>query len=258
VRKLADSGHQTSLISTAYDLSHDDLAARIFSRWCQENFFRYMMRHYAIDMIVEYGADDFPDTEQVVNPAWRELTKVRNSINGRLKTRRAKFTALGLSPEPEKSIKHHHQWEETKARLLEEIEHQLEDVKKELKKTPGHIAWGELEETDKFQHLRPERKQFLDTVRMVAYRAETAMAAHLKSSTVDTPAARQILLDLFSTEADIIPDKENNILCVQVHGASRPAVNRALEKIFVTLNEAEVVYPGTDMQLRYELGTKTE
>ncbi len=93
---------------------------------------------------------------------------------------------------------------------------------------------------------------------MVAYRAETAMAAHLKSSTVDTPAARQILLDLFSTEADIIPDTENNILCVQVHGASRPAVNRVLEKLFVTLNEAEVVYPGTDMQLRYGLGTKTK
>jgi hypothetical protein len=258
---LTDSGHQTSLISTAYDLSHDDLAARMFSRWCQENFFRYMMRHYAIDLIAEYGADDFPDTEQVVNPAWRELTKVRNSLNSKLKTRRAKFTALGLSPVPEKSVKQYHQWEETKAMLLEEIEHfehQLEDVKKELKQTPNHITWGELEEKDKFQHLRPERKQFLDTVKMVAYRAETAMAAYLKSKTVGTSAARQILLDLFSTEADILPDKENNILRVQAHGASRPAVNRVLEKLFVTLNEAEVIYPGTDMQLHYELGTKKE
>jgi len=65
IRKLTDSGHQTSLISTAYDLPHDGLAARMFSLMvsCQENFFRYMMRHYAIDLIVEYGADDFPDTE---------------------------------------------------------------------------------------------------------------------------------------------------------------------------------------------------
>ena len=84
------------------------------------------------------------------------------------------------------------------------------------------------------------------------------MAAHLKSSTVKTPAARQILLDLFSTEADIIPEKENNILRVQIHGASRPAVNRVLGKLFVTLNKAEVVSPGTDMQLHYELGAKTE
>jgi hypothetical protein len=260
IRKLTDSGHQTSLISTAYDLPHDALAARMFSRWCQENFFRYMMRHYAIDLIAEYGVDDFPDTEMVVNPTRRELTKKRNSINGKLKNRRAKFTALNLSPKPEKDVKKHKQWEKNKSILLEEIEHfehQLKSIKKKLKEMPTHISWGELEEEDKFQRLRPERKQFLDTVRMIAYRAETAMAALLKSKTVDTPAARQILLDLFSTEADIIPDKENKILLVQIHGASRPVVNRVLEDLFVTLNKTEMIYPGTEMQLRYELGVKT-
>jgi len=47
VRKLTDSGHQTSLISTAFDLPHTQLAGRMFSRWCQENFFNYM-RGYLI------------------------------------------------------------------------------------------------------------------------------------------------------------------------------------------------------------------
>lgn len=51
VRKLTDSGHQTSLISTAYDVPHTQLAARMFSRWCQENFFRYMMQHFGIDLL---------------------------------------------------------------------------------------------------------------------------------------------------------------------------------------------------------------
>lgn len=259
IRKLTDSGHQTSLISTAYDLHHHDLAARMFSRWCQENFFRYMMRHYAIDLIAEYGADDFPDTEQVVNPVRRELTKQRNSINGKLKNRRAKFTALGLAPEPENSLKQHKQWEKRKAKLLEEIEHfehQLEEIKGQLKEMPTHIPWEELEENDKFQRLRPERKQFLDTVSMIAYRTETAMAAQLTSETIDMPAARQLILDLCSTEADILPDKEKNILRVRVHGASRPAANRALEKLFLILNEAEVIYPGTDLQVCYELGAR--
>lgn len=39
IRKLTDSGHQVSLIGTAVDDDHITLAARIFSRWCQENFF---------------------------------------------------------------------------------------------------------------------------------------------------------------------------------------------------------------------------
>jgi len=259
VRKLTDSGHQTSLISTAYDLPHEELAARMFSRWCQENFFRYMMRHYAIDLLTEYGADDFPDTEQVVNPVRRELEKTRNSLNGKLKTRRAKFTALDLSPEPETRMKKYNDWQQKKAELLEEIElfeRQLDKVKQQIKHTPKHINWSELEDKDKFQRLRTGRKQLIDTVRMVAYRAETAMSELLKCKTIDMAAARQLVIDLFSSEADILPDKENKILHIRVHGASRPAANRALEKLFSHLNETETIYPGTDMRLCYELGLK--
>ena len=61
VRKLTASGHQTSIISTARDLDLTQLSGRMFSRWCQENFFRYMMRHFDIDRIVEYGDIEFPD-----------------------------------------------------------------------------------------------------------------------------------------------------------------------------------------------------
>ncbi|BBO86562.1 hypothetical protein DSCO28_71280 [Desulfosarcina ovata subsp. sediminis] len=43
VRKLTDSGHQTSIVSTAFDFPQTQLAARMFSRWCQENFFNYMI-----------------------------------------------------------------------------------------------------------------------------------------------------------------------------------------------------------------------
>ncbi|NOQ46322.1 MAG: hypothetical protein GQ559_06575 [Desulfobulbaceae bacterium] len=93
VRKLTDSGHQTSIISTAYELDHTDLAARMFSRWCQENFFRYMMQHFAIDLLQEYGTEAFSGTEQVVNPAWREMDRQRNSLNNKLRYRNAKFGA---------------------------------------------------------------------------------------------------------------------------------------------------------------------
>ena len=45
VRKLNTSGHQTSLISSAYGHLAVQDTAGLFSRWCQENFFRYMMEH---------------------------------------------------------------------------------------------------------------------------------------------------------------------------------------------------------------------
>ena len=82
-----------------------------------------------------------------------------------------------------------------KADLLEEIQHfenDLNEIKAEVKETPNRIAWENLEGSDKFQQLVPGRKHLLDTVKMIAYRAETAMSGMLLNSTVDTPAAKAI------------------------------------------------------------------
>ena len=257
VRKLTDSGHQTSLISTAYELPHLELAGRLFSRWCQENFFRYMRQHFALDRLAEYGTEDFPDTERVVNPTWRELDKRRISLLNKLRYRQARFTEMTLHPEAEDNQARYHKWLHKKADLLEQIqhfEHQLNAVKDQLKHTPKHITWTELKDKDKFYRLLPGRKRLMDTVRMIAYRAETAMVGLLIGPGVDSAAARRLLQDLFVTEADIFPEPENQLLRVRIHGASTPAANRALRHLFEQLNEANVLYPGTDMRLTYELG----
>jgi len=256
VRKLTDSGHQTSLISTAFDLPHTQLAARMFSRWCQENFFNYMMQHFHIDVILEYGVTEFPDTEKVVNPTWRQLDRSRNSLQNKLRYRRARFAEMTMHPETEEKPAKYLNWLTRKANLLEEIqnyEHQLEKFKGELKDTPKHITWGQLDEKDKFLRLLPGRKRLMDTIRMIAYRAETAMVGLITGPTVDSSAARRLLQDLFVTEADILPDLDNKQLIICVHSASRTAANRALAQLFDHLNKAEVNYPGTDMRLVYQL-----
>jgi len=257
VRKLTETGHQTSIISTAYDLSHTMLAARMFSRWCQENFFRYMMQHFAIDQLQEYGTEEFSDTETVVNPAWRELNRQRSSLNNKLRYRRAGFGQLTHHAESKRNEKKYNQWLKKKSDLLEEIEHfehQLAEVKVKIKQTQKHILWSDLPDKDKFYRLAPSRKRLTDTVRMIAYRAETAMAGLLVGRTIDMPAARTLLQDLYKTEADILPQLDKGRLRIRIHGASRPAANKVWKKLFEKLNESETKYPGTDLCLFYELG----
>jgi len=115
VRKLTDSGHQTSLISTAFELPLTQLAARMFSRWCQENFFNYMMQHFDIDVLLEYGTIEFPDTERVVNPTWRQLERSRNSLQNKLRYRRARFAEMTMHPETEDKPARYKNWLEKKA-----------------------------------------------------------------------------------------------------------------------------------------------
>ncbi|MBW1777654.1 MAG: hypothetical protein JRJ54_08675, partial [Deltaproteobacteria bacterium] len=46
VRRLCDSGHQTSVVTTRQDLVAERIASKMFFRWTQENFFRYMRHEY--------------------------------------------------------------------------------------------------------------------------------------------------------------------------------------------------------------------
>jgi hypothetical protein len=255
IRKLATNGHQVSLISTAFGQSALQDAVRLFSRWCQENFFRYMMEHFAIDLLNEYGTEEIPETNRpVVNPKWRALDQRRRSVKSKLTQRQARFAALTLHPESDECEQAN--WEKRKAELVEEIEQfetEMTEINDQLKSTPHHLAWDKLPEADKFQRLAPSRKQLVDTVKMIAYRAETALASIVRESLARSDDARSLLRDLFRSEADLLPDEENRVLRVQVHPMSNPRANRAIAHLLEHLNAAEFTYPGTTLRLDYSI-----
>jgi transposase len=122
IRKLTDTGHQTSVITNAYGLDADIIAPCMFTRWCQENFFSYAMHHFPIDILAEYGTEAFSGTERVVNPAWRELRRQRCSANGKLVRRQAAFVKMDSGKAAAAGHGRHAAWETKKAELLENIQ----------------------------------------------------------------------------------------------------------------------------------------
>ena len=92
------------------------MAAGLFSRWCQENFFRYMMEHFTLDKLAEYGSEPLPDTTQVVNPLWRQLSNRKQSVRAKLAYRHARFAELTLQ-ENVQDPNSHRRWLEKKIRL---------------------------------------------------------------------------------------------------------------------------------------------
>jgi transposase-like protein len=256
VRKLTESGHQVSLISTVYDMEARELAAGLFTRWCQENFFRYMMEHFEIDLLSEYRTEPLHDTEKVINPRWRELERQRGSLESKLRYRRARFAEWTLHAVDIGQEKKHQRRQRQKAELLEEIEQleaELAKVKEAKSKTAHHIRWEELSETDRFTKPVLGRKRLMDAVRMIAYRAETAMSALLRPLGVELTDARRLLQDLFVTEADLLPNPATERLEVHVHRGSRPVVDRQLKALFEQLNEMAFTFPGTEMKMHYQL-----
>jgi hypothetical protein len=260
VRKLTPSGHQVSLISTAFGGSAVQDAAGLFSRWSQENFFGYMMEHFAIDLLNEYRTEQIPETKRpVVNPKWRELDRQKRSLKSKLTHRQARFAALTLHPESDEAVRT--KWEQQKAELVEaiqQLEHEMAEINSQLKTTPSHLEWDAMPATEKFERLAPSRKQLVDTVKMIAYRAESAMASIVRESLARTDDARSLLRDLFRSEADLLPDVEQQVLRVHVHPMSNPRSNRAIAHLLEHLNAAEFSYPGTNLQLVYSIAGQAD
>jgi len=254
VRKLSKSGHQTSVLSTAYAFSATEIGAYMFARWSQENFFKYMMDHYDINGLVQYGVEPVDETVKVVNPEYRALESQIKSKAALLSRRHAAFGEISLNEEL--SDEQVSNYERKKGELREEIEafqKDLESLKAQRKKTDRHIAVGDLPAEDRFAQLTPTRKQFVDTIRMIAYRAETAMAITLREILARSDDARPLLREIFASDADLIPDQEGKTLTISLHHLTNSMSNNAARYLAQRLNETEIEYPGTDLRLVYKL-----
>lgn len=258
VRKLTETGHQTAVISTARGLPAEQIAPRMFTRWCQENFFAYAMQHFPIDVLAEYGNEPFRGTERVVNPVWRQIDRQHRSACCRLNRHRAKFVEIDGQARAAPGHPRYESWETDKARLLEEmqeLETEAETLAERRSNTDKHIAWEDLPEPDKFMKLPDHRRRLLNTVGMIAYRAETGMASLLCQArpALDLSAARCLVQALFKTAADLHPEHDEKILEIRLHTPSTPAAARALRVLFDRLNETETTYPGTDLTMTFQL-----
>jgi len=259
VRKLKDSGHQTSFISTEYGSHSMADAGKMFSRWSQENFFRYMMQHYNIDGLVENSIEDLSGPLMVVNPKWRALDSQFRSLNGKLSRNRALLGEMTMHPEDDpKKETNFIQKQSELVETIEIIEEELKEIYTQRKAAGKHILYEELPKDDKFKRLAPGKKQLVDTIKMIAYRAETALSIIVRPSLSKPNEARTLIRTVFNSEADLLPDPERNELLIRIHPMATPRENQAVQSLLHHLNETEFVYPGTELRLRYIIGRQDD
>lgn len=256
IRRLTESGHQTPIVTTDYTTQQARLAAAMFGRWGQENFFRYMLEHYGLDHISTYALEEIPDTTRVVNPAHRALDALIRKKNSLLNRRRAKFAALALDePIQPKAVE---KWQTKKAEALDDIgrlECDISELKPQRKATPRHIPFGDLPENQQFKQLHSSSKHFIDTIKMIAYRAETAMTNVLRDVMRRHDDARSLLRALYSNEADLLPNAEAGTLTVRLHNLANRCSDDAIRHLCRELTATETVFPETSLRLVYQLGS---
>ncbi len=254
IRKISGSGHQTSIISTDYQNNCGPLSAAMFARWSQENFFGYMRQHFNLDRLADYSTEEISATTRVVNPQYRELDgQVRKSLS-QLNRKQKQFGAIMLHDTIESD--HVEAYQQKKAELQEEIaimEKAVENLKACRKATPKHVTMGDLPKEEQFRRLGTSGKHFIDTIKMIAYRAETAMVGIVREKMSRRDDARSLLRAIYATEADIMPDEAAGTLTVRLHNLANRSCSEILQYLCAELNATTTRFPGTNMRLVYEL-----
>ena len=254
IRKQCESGHQTSVLSTNYMANDVVIAGAMFARWSQENFFKYMRQNYNLDGLVDYSTEDIPDTTPVINPDYRRLDgDVRRQL-GKLNRRRAKFAAGSLSGDIEpKKVEAFQQKQAELQQEIEQLEQEVKTLKEERKQTKKHITFGELSEENRFKQLSTQSKYLIDAIKMISYRAETSMANVCRQTMSHPDEVRSLLRAIYSSEADLVVDRENKTLTVQLHHIANPMSSRTIQQLCEELTATETIFPGTELTMIYKM-----
>ncbi|MBC8179545.1 hypothetical protein H8E88_00330 [candidate division KSB1 bacterium] len=258
IRKKNNSSHQTSIITTNKKLITVLIAIKMFSRWTQENFFKYLRKDYDLDRIVHYLVNKIDDAFKVVNPLHRKLTNKLKKIREKIARRKARLYELiheNLNDDPDKTEKNFIKQSKVKEEL-QEFEIEENELIRQRNQYPYKITIKEMEEKVRYNKLDIESKLFQNIIKMICYRAETSfsilLAANYKKKIHEM---RTLTKSLIKTKANIIPDYKKETLTIELYSLSNPRDNKAAIEICQTLNDSETKFPGTNLKLFYKFAT---
>ncbi len=247
VRRLTLTGHQTAIITSAQHLGNVIIAGRMFSRWCQENFFGYMMEHYDIDGLVEYGAESLPGTLLTINPAWRELdkqVKKAHQAERKFQAELAKHTLMDSVDIQKKA---------ESVEAVQAVQVELARLRAERRNTPRKVTLDSLPEELRATQLLPLNKMLTDVVKMIAYRAETALVVILRRHLKKEDEARALVRELFVSSGDIEPDDVAQTLTIKIHRMANPAHDKAIASLLEELTQLAFCHPESGAKMIYKL-----
>jgi hypothetical protein len=253
IRHLDKTGHQTAMLSTDYVSDLDRVAVGLFARWCQENFFQYMAAHYGLDRLIEYGTEALPDTTVVVNPAWRQLDQAVRRERAALARQQAQFGAMRLPAEADGPTTE--QFEREKGEQLQHLQQQeqeLEALKQSRKAISRHVTLKDLPEGQRFAQLRVTKKHFVDTIKLIAYRAESALVQVVREKLAREDDARALVRQVLTNTVDLRPDLEKKTLTVRLHHLTAVGHDAVMAHLCEELTATQTIYPGTELRLIFE------
>jgi len=253
VTRLGDDGHQTPIITSRRDLSAIEVAFRMFERWRQENFFKYLREEYALDVLVDYGVEPADATRDVPNPRRRQINAELRKAYDELNLLAAEYGAEAFV-NVETVRRSLRAFKAENAPLERHIREALKRVNALVKKrasVPTRIPVQQLTEGEVLK-LRVERKHVTDLLKMVAYQAESDLVRlvtpHYRRAEQE---GRTLIQNALAVDGDLTVTQHE--LRVSLEPLSSPHKAHALLALCEDLNETRTRFPGSNLRLYFDV-----
>jgi hypothetical protein len=253
VTRLSENGHQTPILTSRRDLSALTVAYRMFERWRQENFFKYLTEEYALDALVEH--DVLPDdpTREVPNPARKALDEPLRAARAELLRLQAEY-GLAAFVQLEGGACTLRSLQKTQGALARSVRAALRRYKglqAQRAKQPTRVPLRQARREESMR-LAPERQHLMNLIKMVAYQAESDLFAQIQPHyRRAAQEGRTLIQSALAGSADLEVTAEE--LRVRLHPLSSPHRTRAIAALCAELNTSPVCYPGSRLRLHFSV-----
>jgi len=253
VTRLCDDGHQTQVITSRWDLNDIEVAYRMFERWRQENFFKYMREEFLLDALVDYQIEPDDPTRTIPNPEHRALDKEIRAARVELGRLEREYGAAAAD-NPEQRRPTMRGFKAVNGRVGKQLRAARARVAQLFEKrrgVPKRIEIRDLSERAVVR-LATERKHLTDIIKMVAYQAESDLLALLRPHYARADQeGRTLLHELFATAGDIrVCNRELRITLAPL---SSPHRTHAAEALCQVLDQTATVFPGSSLRIRFSV-----
>jgi transposase len=254
ITRLNPTGHQTHIVTSRQDLSAVTIAYRMFERWRQENFFKYMSAEYALDALVDYGVEEDDLQRLVPNPKRKEMMKERKKLQAQIQELVQEYGLEALVNEESqrptmRGFKIAHS---AVSRKIEGLQMQQIDLKALYEKTPQKVPLKNTLRNQVVYRLKREKKHLTDLLKMVAYQAETDLLGLIRAdyARADDEGRTLIQCALKRTGDLQVTEKE---LRVTLHPLSSPHRSKVIRTLCEKLNATHTMFPGSRLHLVYDV-----
>jgi hypothetical protein len=252
VTRLSADGHQTQILTSRLDLPDIAVAYRMFERWRQENFFKYLREEYLIDALVDYQIEPDDPTRSVPNPARRAADREIKAAQAELTKLERAYGAAALENSEGRrptmrGFKIAHGKLGKDIRAARQRIQQMRERRAALQK---RLPVGEALQGQAVVKLSKERKHLTNLLKMVAYQIESDLLALLRPHYARVEDEGRTLIQTALQSGAMLEPTESE-LRVTLAPLSSPHRSKAVAALCESLESTKTRVPGTQLVMRY-------